>query len=440
MSQTLRNRIKLQDWIDFITNEIDIIIIDEAHIQEFNYLFESGLLDKKIVLGFTATPHRTGKMRQLGLDYQKIIHGTSIKKLIKKGKLMNCDIYDCGSPDMSGVAMNHAKGDYSEKAMFNKFDSSKLYSGLVKNYKKHTPGQKMIVFCCNVEHAIKTTQELSKSGINARFVCSAKTPPKKPKGENPAQQVSYEDKLRSYNLYKENFDKFSGNRKEIFDGFARTDFDVLVNVDIATKGYDCPDIQVVALYRATLSLTLYMQMIGRGGRTAANKSHFTTFDFGGNKERFGGYDIDRNWSLWHEEAKEGGVPPLKECGINSKLKKIKPGGRVKEGCKRLILASAKICPFCGFQYPERDEAAEIELILAEIVDKEGVSLKSKAFKDMSFEELHKYREIKRHQMPWLWRILWSRKGKETIVQFAKKYHWGDAQINRAVAYCEFAYK
>jgi superfamily II DNA or RNA helicase len=440
MSQTLRNRIKLEDWIDFISNEIDLVIIDEAHMQEFNYLFESKILDDKIVLGFTATPHRTGKMRQLGLDYQKIVHGTPIKELIKMKRLVNCDIYDCGSPDLSGVSMNYAKGDYSEKDMFNKFDSSKLYKGLVKNYKKHTPGQKMIVFCCNVEHAIKTTIELNNSGINARFVCAAKGAPKKPKGENPVKKVLYEEKLKSYNLYKENLNQYSGKRDEIFKAFYNTEFDVLVNVDIATKGYDCPDIEVVALYRATLSLTLYLQMIGRASRTSKGKSHFTMFDFGGNKERFGSYDAERNWALWHEEAKEGGVPPLKECGIDSKMKKIKAGGTVKEGCKRLILASTKICPFCGFKYPERDEAAEIELILAEIVDEKGVSLKNKAFKDMTFEELHKYREVKRHQMPWLWRILWNREGEKTIKQFARKYHWGEAQVQRAVSYCEFAYK
>ena len=40
MSQTLRRRIKLEYWQKFIQN-IDLVIIDEAHKQEFNYLFES---------------------------------------------------------------------------------------------------------------------------------------------------------------------------------------------------------------------------------------------------------------------------------------------------------------------------------------------------------------------------------------------------------------
>ena len=76
MSQTLRNRIGRQEWDNWILNEIDIVIIDECHGQEFNYLFESTLLANKIVLGFTATPERKGKMRQLGLDYEIMLKGS----------------------------------------------------------------------------------------------------------------------------------------------------------------------------------------------------------------------------------------------------------------------------------------------------------------------------------------------------------------------------
>src|SRR5690606_9648258 len=116
-----------------------------------------------------------------------------------------------------------------------------------------------------------------------------------------ANEVIFKEKFKAYQLYEKYFYKYSGGRTEIFDGFNNNDFDVLVNVDIATKGFDCPDIQVVALYRATMSLALYLQMLGRGARVSKGKSHFTVFDFGGNKSRFGGYDVDRSWSLWHEE-------------------------------------------------------------------------------------------------------------------------------------------
>ena len=441
MAQTLRNRLDIPMWRDFIKNHIGLIVIDECHVQEFNYLFEDeDLIKGKFVLGFTATPSRSGKMKQLGLQYEKIVSGEPIKKLIKKGYLVNCDTYDCGVPDLKGVAMNRAKGDYAEGAMYQKFDNPKLYKGLVKNYLKFTPHEKMIVFCCNVEHAIKTTKALNKAGVSAKFIAAKKTAPREPRKWTSASEAIFKDKFKSFKLYAKNFDKYSGDRKKIFEGFKTGEFEVLVNVGIATKGFDDPTITVVALYRATTSLELYLQMIGRGSRIAPQieKTHFTVLDFGGNKERFGPYDIDREWSLWHEEVQSGGIPPMKICGGDTE--KIKGAGDVKKGCERLILASYQICPFCGFKYPKRDKAKEIDLELAAIVDEKGVSIKSKAFKDMSFEELYKYREIKKHHINWVCRLLWIRGGEESIRDYGKQFGWKPAFIKRTIKHCESKYK
>jgi len=61
MSQTFRNRLKSKYWSDWLKNEVDYVIIDEAHKQEFNYLFESGLVDNKIVLGLQL--HQKGAVK-----------------------------------------------------------------------------------------------------------------------------------------------------------------------------------------------------------------------------------------------------------------------------------------------------------------------------------------------------------------------------------------
>lgn len=443
MSQTLRNRIKLPEWREFIKNDIDLIIIDEAHIQEFNYLFEDGILQGKNVLGFTATPSRSGKMRQLGYDYEKLIRGAEPKDLINLGFLLNCDLYEFDAPDMAGVKTNSNTGDFNEQMMFSKYDKLTFYQGLVKNYQKHTPGKKMLVFCCNVEHAIKTTKQLNESGYSAKFICSDFNEPKPPQqdtlfGEemNPGDWEKYKEKLEKYKFYKENHQKYSGTRKQIFDGFADNEFKILVNVDITTKGYDCPDIEVVAIYRATNSMTLWLQMLGRGSRISEGKDFFTVFDFGGNRQRLGGYDENREWSLWHETKKEGGgVPPLKECGIDSKGKAIKSSNDIDKGCKRLILASVMLCPFCGFKYPNKREAAEVELVLSEIKDDEGVSLAVKSFKEMNWDELELYRKAKKHKPAWLWRKLWERGKEDEVRGFAEYKHWGKNITNQAVNYC-----
>lgn len=435
MSQTLRNRVVLEDWQKWIRTHIDIIIIDEAHIQEFNYLFESGLIDDKIVIGFTATPARTGKMRQLGLDYERMVQGPGIRELIKDGYLLNCDTYAFQSPSMSGVSVNAKTGDYSNDSMFKKFDSPTLYSGLLTNYEKYTPGQKMLVFCCNVEHAIKTCQQMNDAGYSVKFLASKKSAPKC-NSDEPADIERYKERLRVYNLYEENYKKFSGGRKGILKWFSTTPGSILVNVDILTKGYDEPSIEVIALYRATTSLSLYLQMIGRGSRLYEDMTNFTLFDFGGNVERLGNYDDNRSFGLWHEERKgEGGAPPLKECGIDSNGRHLPAGGDVKKGCKRLIMASMKLCPFCGFKYPEKDPAKEVELMLASIKDDNGVSLRVKSFKEMDYLELKTYREIKKHKMAWLWRQLWMRGGEKELRQFANWDNWNPGATHRAISFC-----
>jgi len=444
MSQTLRNRMTDKVWYNFVKENISLIIIDEAHKQEFNHMFDNDFIKDKYVIGFTATPVRGGKMTQLGIQYDTIVQGKPIKWLIKKGYLLNCDIYDCGSPDLKDVSINRAKGDFSETSMFKKFDNAKLYKGLVKNYLNLCDGQKMMVFCCNVEHAIKTTKQLRKAGINARFVSSKKPLPKEPKKWNQANEAIFKEKFKSFQLYEKYFYKLSGERDEVFKWFKESEDGVLVNVDIATTGFDDPGVKVIALYRATMSLVLYLQMIGRGARILRNnlkgKTHFTVLDFGGNKSRFGPYDVDRNWGLWHDEVKPGaGVPPMKVCGEDSKFEEIKGAADIKKGCKRLILAAYKLCPFCGFKYPERDKGKEVELTLAAIVDEKGVSIKNKAFKDMSFDELTQYREIKRHHINWLYRMLWVRNGEESIRQYAEIYKWKRSRIEFVVKDCKNRY-
>lgn len=428
MSQTFRRRIDLQYWKDFLQN-IDIIIVDEAHKQEFNYLFKSKLLDNKHVIGFTATPRRSGNMRQLALDYDYFVETISVRELINQGYLVNDDYYGMISPNMDNVEIDRMKGDYKENQMFEKFNTPQLYSGVVKNYKEICPYTKALVFCVNIEHVIRTTLEFQNSGIDARFIVSNVSAPKMPKNAlDKGKTARYEERLRVYELYKRYFPLFSGDRKKIFEGFKNTDFYILINAGIATTGYDCPDIETIILNRATASTTLLLQMIGRGSRIAENKTHFNILDFGNNCQRLGYYSEERVWSLWHEKTEGKGLPPLKECGFTTQGKPIAKGG-----CRRLILASYKICPFCGFKYPLK-KIKEIEL-QSLMYDGQKV-VKTKRIKDMTLEELYNYWKIKKHKTAWLWRQLWYKGGINMIEEFGKKYNWSYITIKKAVQFCE----
>jgi type I site-specific restriction endonuclease len=84
-------------------------------------------------------------------------------------------------------------------------------------------------------------------------------------------------------------------RKEILRWFKNTPDGILTSVSILTTGFDEPTVQSVILNRATRSLTLYFQMIGRGSRVLDNKNTFLVLDLGNNVARFGPWDQTVDW-------------------------------------------------------------------------------------------------------------------------------------------------
>lgn len=163
MSQTFRRRIDQQYWKEFL-NSIDLIIIDECHKNEFNYLTSSGLINNHHLIGVTATPRRTGKSRQLGLDYEDIISTVGVQELIDQGYLVNDDLYGFQSPDMKGVEIDRIKGDYQTSQMFQRFNSTQRYAGVVKNFNEICPDTKTLCFCVNIDY------QSYQSGIEIRAI------------------------------------------------------------------------------------------------------------------------------------------------------------------------------------------------------------------------------------------------------------------------------
>lgn len=430
MTQTLRNRFKNPAWQEWLKNEIDLVIIDEAHIQISNHLFEKKLLQNKFVLGFTATPRRSGKMRQLGIDYEGLIIGPSVAELIERGFLVRDDYFGTKGASLDGLKYSAMKGDFAEKEMFQAFNKSKLYAGVVKNWLEVAKGTKTIVFCVNIEHVIHTVEEFQKNGIDARFVTSSMAQPRPLKLDaSEGDKEVYNEKLRLYDLYVESFGYWSGERSRIIKGFKQGDFNVLVNAGIATTGFDVPNIKTVIVNRATLSTTLWLQMVGRGSRIYPGKESFNILDFGENAPRLGHYTAPQNWALWHEASKEGGgVPPMKDCGFDSKGRVIKSN---KEGCGRMILAAYKVCPFCGFKYPKK-KLQEVEL--NSILFDGHKSRPIKKITEMTNDELEEYRRVKGHKQAWLWNQLHFRGGEELLQEYARRHHWKPGTIRAALQY------
>jgi type I site-specific restriction endonuclease len=87
----------------------------------------------------------------------------------------------------------------------------------------------------------------------------------------------------------------ASERKNILEWFSKTPDAILTSVSILTTGFDEPTVESIILNRATRSLTLYFQMIGRGSRVLPNKDQFNVVDLGNNIARFGPWDEPLDW-------------------------------------------------------------------------------------------------------------------------------------------------
>lgn len=433
MAQTLKNRVNSHIWTAWLS-EINLVIIDEIHKQEFNKFFENDLFVNKTVVGFSATPKRGGKQRQLGLDFDEIVHTLTVTELIDLGFLMP-DMYFGfkDSPDLKGVKKN-SKGDYSESDLFKRYDTPALYGGVTEMYNQHTPNTIAIVFCTNIIHCVRTAKEFCKAGIPAKFLSSTMSKPKKPEGiepedlaKAPVEWVKYYEKLAYYKEYNEAMTHYSGGRHDIISRWKSGDFKVLVNAGILTTGFDYPEIETVVLFRATISEVLYLQMLGRGSRPANKKTHFNILDFGRNAERLGGYKLPRKWHLFHERKNGSGVPPVKECGEPGKDK------NGKFGCGDFILASCKICPSCGYVYPEKKEPKKADLELM-YTDAKGTLRSVKPLHQMNYQELELFAEANKYKKNWIVIKLYIRGGVEELQNYAKFKGYSPGWVTRCESF------
>lgn len=438
MVKTLQNRTQKPHWQKFFS-DIDLVIIDECHKGEFNVLFEQGIFKGKTVVGFSATPKRTGKQRQLGEDYDEIVDPVTVNNLIELDKLVP-DLY-MGvkglTPDLTGV--RKSKGDYSESGMFKKYDTPKIYGGVVKCWKEHHYGTSTLIFGVNISHCIRIVREFEKEGITAKFLTSGKSKPK-PLGDGAEEPdiIKYNEKLEQYNEYQEAHGIYSGERTEIIEAWKGGEFKVLVNAGILTTGFNFKPLETIYTVRATMSLILWMQIQGRGSRISPDKTHFNNVDFGGNAQRLGSYQLPRSWQLYHEASKAGGgTPPMKVCGEDKG-----PDKHSKVGCESFIFASATICPICGYIYPEKKEEKEAELAIMTF-NSSGAQKEVKPIRDMNFEEIEFFAKSSRYKSGWINIQLYNRGGENEIKDYAqfKGYSpgWATMAISRIPKYIKERY-
>lgn len=255
MVETLNNR--LQEEKVEIKN-IGLVIIDEAHYNSFRKLFK--YFEHSTILGVTATPLSSNIKLPMKDHYQKLIVGESIASLIEKKFLAKANLYnyDVGLQSLKlGIS-----GDYTVKSSDELYGNQNMLGKLLTAYQEIALGTKTLIFNNGINTSRYVHETFKKAGYNIRHLDN----------KNSASE-----------------------RREILDWFSNTPDAILTSVSILTTGFDEPTVDTIILNRATRSLTLYFQMIGRGSRILPNKNEFTVVDLGNNIARFGPWDAPMDW-------------------------------------------------------------------------------------------------------------------------------------------------
>lgn len=241
-------------WLSRHYNEIEeepgMIVIDEAHhalAKTYKEMWER--FPKAKFLGLTATPCRLNGKGFMDL-FDVLVQSWGVPEFICKGRLATYDFVSIKSDGVTqrlidSLQKRGADGDYQNKEMDMLLNKRPSIERLYQSFEEYGKDRKGIVYAINISHAKKIMELYQEHGIKAVAIDS-KTP--------------------------------AAERQADIEAFKKGDIQVLVNVDIFSEGFDCPDVEFVQLARPTLSLAKYLQMVGRGLRVAKGKKNCVIID------------------------------------------------------------------------------------------------------------------------------------------------------------------
>ena len=257
---------------DEIEGEPGMIVIDEAHhalAKTYKEMWER--FPKAKFLGLTATPCRLNGKGFTDL-FDVLVQSWGVPEFISKGRLATYDFVSIKSDGVTqrlidSLQKRGADGDYQNKEMDMLLNKKPSIERLYQNLEEFGKNRKGIVYAINISHAQKITKLYQEHGVKAIAIDS----------KTPAME-----------------------RQQDIEAFKKGDIQVLVNVDIFSEGFDCPDVEFVQLARPTLSLAKYLQMVGRGLRVAKGKKNCVIIDNVGLYRVFGLPSQVWNWNAMFE--------------------------------------------------------------------------------------------------------------------------------------------
>ena len=262
----------LSKHYDEIEEEPGLIVIDEAHhalAKTYKEMWER--FPKAKFLGLTATPCRLNGKGFTDL-FDVLVQSWGVPEFISKGRLATYDFVSIKSDGVTqrlidSLQKRGADGDYQNKEMDMLLNKKPSIERLYRSLEEFGKDRKGIVYAINISHAQKIAKLYQEHGVKA-IAIDSKTP--------------------------------ATERQQDIEAFKKGDIQVLVNVDIFSEGFDCPDVEFVQLARPTLSLAKYLQMVGRGLRVAKGKKNCVIIDNVGLYRVFGLPSQVWNWNAMFE--------------------------------------------------------------------------------------------------------------------------------------------
>lgn len=293
---------------------VRFIIIDEAHHSLANsYKKLWTLYPNAKKLGVTATPWR---MSNIGFTsiYENLIISKPIKSFIEEGWLAPYSYYSINSSSLIKEEIRNIdefdiEGDYKISALEKVMDKGCIRAHLLDSYLNLAKGKKGIIYSISRKHSDHICEEYKAAGVNIVRIDS----------------------------------KTSKNERTLYvQRFKEGLIDVIVNVDIFSEGFDCPDIEFIQLARPTRSLAKYLQQVGRGLRPIKGKGKCIILDNVGAHLEFGLPDSNRDWYesfIGEEKCKKVRITNVIESAT-----KATPEHSLIEGTDKMELIED--VPFC----------------------------------------------------------------------------------------------
>lgn len=323
MVQTLYARIE-KYGVDYV-GHFDNIILDEIQILIFEKVFAK--YNYKHLIGFTATPV-LNKLKYTTIDdveyvepytlseiFDTLVIGPDSQELIDLGYL--CQDYNITLklPDFDKLKESDSSPDgYTKKSLEEVYINTASLDILTEAYEKYCRGKKTLIFNASTKVNKFIYAHFSELDMNVKMFDSVNNSEINP---------------RTNKKYK---------REEIIEWFKEERDAVLINTNVFTTGFNVTDVEVVIINRATKSLSLWIQMVGRGSRITdlIYKDKFTVIDLGQNIFNHGVWSAERNWTdyFWPRGRKARNIMDMLKTWLC-------------RNCGEINIVGEQFCGACG---------------------------------------------------------------------------------------------